>query len=214
MDVFIHIANVLFLASYSVRDILWLRLLSVVGTLSLMPYYAANGLIPPIYWNSAFLVINGFQIYKLLMERRPVRLTVEQQRLYAMGFDRLTPRDFLRLLELATWVRVAEPTRLAEQGEPLDRLTVLAEGQAKVSVGGAVVSTLGPGQFVGEMSYITGQPACAQVVVESGGRCVHWPRAGLRKFLEDRADVRAALQNIMGTDLASKLRRDAVLASA
>ena len=48
MDVLIHVANVLFLLSYSVRDILWLRLLTVVAIISLLPYYASNDLYPPI----------------------------------------------------------------------------------------------------------------------------------------------------------------------
>ena len=93
MDYLIHVANVLFLLSYLVRDILWLRLLTIVAIGSLLPYYAGNGLYPPIYWNSVFIAINVYQIYRLLMERRPVRLTLEQQRLYRLGFDRLPPRE-------------------------------------------------------------------------------------------------------------------------
>ncbi len=207
MDVFIHTANILFLLSYSVRDILWLRGLSIVGTMSLMPYYAANDLMPPIYWNTAFLVINGYQVYRLLLERRPVRLSVEQQRLYGMGFDRLSPRDFVRLIEQGQWVDREVGEVLAEQGAAVRRLTVLVEGAARVAVGTETISTLAPGQFVGEMSYITGQPACAQVAMATGGRCLHWERDTLRKYLDDRADIRAALQNIMGIDLAAKLRR-------
>ena len=205
MDAFIHTANVLFLLSYLVRDILWLRLLTIVAILTLIPYYVANDLMPPIYWNAAFTAINLYQVYRLLLERRPVRLSVAQQRLYALGFDGLSPRDFLRLLERASWEEHEGGAVLVEQGRPLARLTVIAEGTARVVRNGEEVSELGAGQFVGEMSYVTGEPACAQVVA-SGCHCVHWPREALRKFLQDRADIRAALQNVIGTDLAAKLR--------
>lgn len=203
----IHVANVLFLLSYLVRDILWLRLLTIVAIVTLLPYYAGNGLYAPILWNGVFIAINAYQIYRLLLERRPVRLTLEQQRLYRLGFDRLSPRDFLRLLGCASWESNEDEVVLVEQGRTLERLTMLAEGTARVEIDGRAVSALGPGQFVGEMSYISGEPACARVTAERGGRFVHWPRAPLEGLLRDRSDLRAALQNIIGTDLASKLRR-------
>lgn len=207
VDYLIHVANVLFLLSYLVRDILWLRTLTIVAIASLLPYYAGNGLYAPIAWNGVFIAINLFQVYRLLLERRPVRLSLEQQRLYRLGFDRLSPRDFLRLLECARWESVDDEVVLVEQGRALERLTVLAEGAARVEVDGQWVSALGPGQFVGEMSYISGEPACARVTAERGGRCVHWSRATLERLLSDRSDLRASLQNIIGTDLACKLRR-------
>lgn len=208
MDLFIHTANVLFLLSYLVRDILWLRLLTIVAIVTLIPYYAANDLVPPIIWNTAFAGINVFQVYRLLLERRPVKLTLEQQRLYRLGFERLGPRDFLRLVELGSWQRHDDADVLVKHGEQLQRLTVIAEGEARVVVDGETVSTLGAGQFVGEMSFVTGEPACARVVA-GDCRCVHWPRDGLRKLLGERPEVRAALQDVIGTDLASKLRRGA-----
>ena len=207
MDYLIHVANVLFLLSYLVRDILWLRLLTIVAITSLLPYYADNGLYAPIAWNGVFIAINLYQVYRLLLERRPVRLTVEQQQLYRLGFDRLSARDFLRLLERATWESSEDEVVLVEQGHTLERLTVLAEGTARVEIDGRTVSALGPGQFVGEMSYISGEPACARVTAQRGGRYVHWSRTPLERLLSDRHDLRAALQNIIGTDLACKLRR-------
>ena len=39
LDVFVSVGNVIYLLSYSVRDILWLRILAVLGALLLLPYY-------------------------------------------------------------------------------------------------------------------------------------------------------------------------------
>jgi len=38
-DLWITGANLLYLASYSVRDILWLRILTIVAAVLLIPYY-------------------------------------------------------------------------------------------------------------------------------------------------------------------------------
>jgi hypothetical protein len=92
MVVLIRIANVLYVISYLVKEILWLRLLTVVAGGVLIAYYA---LLPvplwaAIVWNVVFLAINLRQIRALLLERRPVRLSPDELRLYQLAFRRLT----------------------------------------------------------------------------------------------------------------------------
>ena len=54
-DYFIHAANLLFLVSYSVRDILWLRLFAVAGSLVCIPYYLLQPTVlwAPLAWGGA-----------------------------------------------------------------------------------------------------------------------------------------------------------------
>ena len=72
MEYFINIANILYLLSYFVRDILWLRVLTVVAALCLIPYFyfRATPIMPVIYWNGFFIVLNIYWIFRLLAERR------------------------------------------------------------------------------------------------------------------------------------------------
>jgi hypothetical protein len=206
MDWIIHVANILFLLSYSVRDILALRVLTVVASLGLVPYYFANNLTTPIYWNVLFVSINLFQIYLLLLERRPVRLRDEEQQLYNMAFRSLSPRDFVRLIGLAQWKELPHGRRFVTAGETVDQLSILYSGGASVDVEGEQVATLNPGQFVGEMAYLCGQTSAANVQAAGSTRLVAWSSDQLRKFLAGKLELRAAVQNIMGTDLVGKLR--------
>jgi len=50
------LANVLLLVGYSIREVLWLRLLAAAASLIAIPYYALqpNPLWPPIFWNVVF----------------------------------------------------------------------------------------------------------------------------------------------------------------
>lgn len=206
MEYLIHVANILYVFSYSVRDILWLRLLTVAAMVSLIPFYYAKDLNTAIYWNLVFLAINLYQLYRLLLERRPVRLTLEQQRLYRGPFRAMSPREFVRFLDRGRWQDVAPGDLLVEQGDKLKELTLIADGVLAVEVDGQPVSQLEAGQFVGEMCYLTGKPASADVRAGSSCRCVQWNSDDLRSFLRDDPSVRASLQDIIGTDLASKLR--------
>lgn len=87
LDVLVNVANVIYLFSYSVRDIFWLRVLTVLGISFLMPYYylQSSPLWAPIGWNTFFLCINFYWIARLLMERRPAPFTREERHLYAIA---------------------------------------------------------------------------------------------------------------------------------
>src|ERR1700756_1171105 len=99
MAYLLHAANVLYLLSYLVKDILWLRLLTVVAGLLLLTWalLQPQPLWGSVAWNSLFLAINLYQSWLLIMERRPVRLTERESRLYQLVFRSLTPREFVKL---------------------------------------------------------------------------------------------------------------------
>ena len=100
-DFLIHAANVLYLFSYMVRDILWLRMLTVVAASCLLPYFyfQPEPLMIPIYWNLVFTALNLFWIVRLFQERRPVKLSDEERRLCELVFRTMSPREKDRLSE-------------------------------------------------------------------------------------------------------------------
>lgn len=203
----IHAANVLYLFSYLVRDILWLRVLTVVAASTLIPYFHTEGLLAPIVWNLLFTSINLYQIYRLLLERRPVRLEAKEERLFHLAFRTLTPREFMKLASIGEWVRVEGGDEIVSAGAPVTRLQCLYEGQASVLVKGKTVATLNPGCFIGEMSYLTGDSASATVTSEGRAELMCWDRERLEAFLAKHDPIRGALQLVLGTDLATKIRQ-------
>ena len=94
IDLLIHAANVLYLFAFMVRDILWLRILTVIAAAFLVSYYyfLPEPLMTPIYW-----------ICRLLLERLPVKLSADEQRLCELVSRTVTPREMIKLLKLATW---------------------------------------------------------------------------------------------------------------
>jgi hypothetical protein len=208
MAYFIHVANVLYLLSYLVRDILWLRLLTVIAGLVLMPYFVLQSppLWPPVLWNVLFTAINGVQIGRLLAERRPVHLTEEQERLHALAFRALTPREFLRLARQGTWKTGSAGERIVDQGVVLGDLICMLSGKAAVRVDGSEVAQLEAGCFIGEMSYLTGARTTASVQVVEPARYLVWKNASLKALLDSDAALRSAVQLVIGRDLVSKLR--------
>lgn len=207
MGALLHVANVLYLLSYLVKDILWLRLLTVVAGILLMTwaFLQPTPLWSSIAWNALFLVINVYQSFLLILERRPVKLSEREMRLYQLVFRTLTPREFVKLLALGRWQDAAAEARLVQRGQSLDRLLVLASGRAAVRLGERSVE-LQEGRFIGEMSFITGDAPAADVFAVNDVKYVSWPKAELTRFLAEHPPLRAAWQAVLGADLVSKLK--------
>jgi Popeye-like protein len=206
VDALIHVANVLYLVSYSVRDVLKLRVATILAMTLLMFYYYANQLWTPLAYNLLFTAINVLQTWRLVLERRPVRLGADEQKLYDALFRALRPRQFLALVGEGRWERLDDGAVMVEPDRPLDRLIVLTGGSANVEIAGARVASLGEGRFVGEMSWLTGDVPRARVVAIQDVRAVSWPSAKLRSFLENHLEIRTVMQQLLGADLAKKLR--------
>src|SRR5580704_13503330 len=105
---FLHAANILLLVAYSVRDILWLRLFAVAASLISLPYFIfqPEPLWEPIIWSSVFAAINSFQSWRLFVERRPVKLTPEEEEIHRLAFPDLPSRKVLQILSIGAWTNV------------------------------------------------------------------------------------------------------------
>lgn len=71
MDFLIHIANLLYLASYIMRDVVRLRVLTVVAASCLIPYFylQPRPLTAAIGWNLFFIALNVGWIVRLVREK-------------------------------------------------------------------------------------------------------------------------------------------------
>jgi hypothetical protein len=215
LDLYIHAANLAFLSSFLVRDILKLRALSITGGGFLIAFALVSVPMswPTLGWNLLFGLINGVQIVRLIRERRPVRLSAEEHELHRLAFAALSARDLRSLLACGCWTEAAAGERLVESGHDPGRLLVLLRGRLEVRAAGATVATLAAGQFVGEMAFVTGEPPRADVIAIEPTRLAALDTPRLRTLLAQNAELRAALQGILGADLASKLRARPQLAA-
>jgi hypothetical protein len=208
MNYLLHASNIVYLASYLVKDILWLRILTIVGVTMIIVFFLSQPapLWAAVGWNVVFGAINVGQIYLLVLERRPVRLAEHELRLYQLAFRALSPREFVKLLALARWDDVPGGQRLVTQGADVDRMMVIFSGVARVEIAGRTVAELGRGQFVGEMSFVTGDAPTADVVTCEPARIVSWQKTALKELLSRNSELGAAMQTVIGADLVGKLK--------
>ncbi len=208
-DIWVHVANILYLFSYSVRDILWLRALTIVAIVTMMPFYftcSDNPMWTPIAWQTVFVFVNFLQIVLLVRERWPVTLHGLERDIYERVFRSLSPGEFRRLLTLAEWRDVDTGTRLVRKGEVVREMLLLCDGAAVVVVGDKTIAHLESGQFIGEMSFLTEAKASADVEATAPSKLVAWEQEKLKAFLERQTAVDYKLRGTLNRDMVRKLK--------
>jgi CRP-like cAMP-binding protein len=188
---------------------LWLRWFAVGAAVANLPYYLAQTTVlwPPVIWGSVFMVINLYQIARIYLERRPVVLSPDEQRLYDLGFQALRPREFVSLVLAGQWRDAAPGERIVTHDRPIERLSIPISGRVDVSRAGEPLGSFAPGQMIGLALAMTGDAASFDAAFSEPGRYMSWPLATLRTFLDKRPELRLALQRLAGHDLALKVER-------
>ena len=206
-DYLVHFSNILLLVSYSVRDILWLRWFAVAAALTNMPYFLLQPTVlwPPILWALVFTAINLYQISRIYLERRPVVLSADEQKLYDLGFRSLRPREFVSLVLVGEWKSAARGHKILSEGQPVMRLCIAIAGSAEVHKQGKRVGVLEPGQMIGTSLALTGAQSPVDATFTEPARYISWPVESLRTFADKRPDLRVTLQALVSRDLARKV---------
>lgn len=203
---FCHAANVLYVVCYAVKDVLWLRIFCVAAMLIIMPYFVLQHQYVPMWWNFGFLALNIFWIVVILRERMPPKMTDEQKRLYADVFKpSCSPQEMLKLLSVAETTDCKGGEMIIENQSSPNRLFLISKGRASVVVDKKLVASLSRGDFVGEMSYLTGEPAVADVEAASKMQYLSWDKEQLLKMLDGKPELKSAVNEIIGRDLIQKL---------
>lgn len=203
----IVLGNVAYLASYSVRDILWLRILNCVGMLLCMSYF----LMKPepdsivIAWHVIFNLVNGYHIVRLIFERMPVQLTEAEQTLHATALKAMSPQQVKQILSRAHWRAAATDEVIVEDNVDLQELILIEAGHVIVDVDGTQVARLGPGQFVGEFSFLTNGRTSARCIADSPVRYAVWSRGDFEKMVTRYPEANLAIYSVLGIDLVQKL---------
>jgi hypothetical protein len=206
-DYFVHAANVLLLVAYSVRDILWLRLFAVAASLIAMPYYVLQPTLlwAPLIWSAVFAAINLYQSWRLFLERRPVKLTPEEEEVRRLVFRDLPPRKVLQVLSIGSWTTAATGERLIERGKSIEALSLIVSGKVRVTRDERLLGDLDAGNFVGSALLLSGAPADIDATVVAPVRAVRWEVGALERYLSAKPETRIVMQRHLARDLAGKL---------
>jgi len=118
-------------------------------------------------------------------------------------FEHCSSKELAELATAADEIDLPEGRTLTREGLTGKEFVVLAEGIADVESEGKLVNTLGPGDFFGEISLVTGMPRTATVTTRSPARLVVFTAPAFRSLLGRAPRIRRRVVAAAALRLAS-----------
>lgn len=203
-----HLNYILVILSVSMTNMRWLRIFAMASGIVGVIYYGflVSDSISAT-WEFIFAGVNAIQLALVLMAGRR-KSTDEDERLFVETvMPTLEGNLRARMLKLARW-ETREPGQiLVSEGETSPQLVFIARGAASVEKDGNIVGVCGPGDFLGEMSFLTGRPASATVRVSNEVRCCTYDPSVLKALTRKNPGIRQALELSFNRNLVGKLER-------
>ena len=208
--ILLNTANIIFLAAFMAKKIIWLRLLTITGNIIVVPYYLfflETPLWNNIFWVCIYSLINLVMLFIIYLESRPIKLSDLEQKIYDMTFKSLEPRVFKKLIDHGSLEEFQPEVVLVTRDSELDSLMYVVEGEAEVVLKYGEHIIIPTGGFIGEQSFITGGKTSTDVIIgKEAAKILRWNSQELKKHLAGKEILKDNLDLILTADLIYKLR--------
>ena len=147
----------------AIHEILWLRCTLTFAQVTLCIYniFVSNNY-NIAFWMCLFVIVNTIQIVRIINERRPRFIPEELIALYDGIFSELTSKEFLYFWNMGTLKEVTDEYFI-RSGQTQENLLLVLDGISCVEFDGKKIAFLDRGSFIAEISFLTGEPASADV---------------------------------------------------
>ncbi|MDR3471710.1 MAG: cyclic nucleotide-binding domain-containing protein [Devosia sp.] len=208
INLFGHFTYFLLIVSMLMRRMVWLRSLAVASGIAKIIYRAYFVIDPvSVLWETIFVLVNVGQLALMWYYEHHYRFADDERHFVESMGGGVERSAIRRLLSYAQFRRLPPGDVITIEGAPVADLTYIADGVVKVEHGGTIVAVCGPGDYIGEMSFLSGAPASATVTVVKPVHTVSFDQKRLRAAVDADPAVRRALESALNRNLAGKLAR-------
>ena len=196
--------------SFLVKDIMYLRVLSILASLFSVFYNFAIPDTPmwlAINWNLVFVTVNVYHIAVLIYEKRPVKMKPKDRELYETLFKDLSPVEYLKISKAAKWKKFKSGQKVIVESKPVKDLILIYNGTVDVVVDKKKVAELKDGQFVGEMSFLTGKDATATCIVKHDTECLVWKQPEFKSLLQRNPSLYYTIQSLLSSQISDAVTK-------
>jgi hypothetical protein len=202
------IANTLYVISYMLTSMFWLRVLAVVAAVSTFPYFyfQVEPLWSALFWPSCFLAVNLVNLMILLYSMRSANFDALEELAYKIKFSGLKPHEVRPIFKHSQRQSLAKEETLLSDGEKNEALYLILAGACKVTKDDQEIAILEPGQFVGELSFLSGDEISADVVAMLDTELMLWDKTTLEPLFKRQGLYESYFYSLCSIDVAEKLR--------
>ncbi|MEM9205221.1 MAG: cyclic nucleotide-binding domain-containing protein [Pseudomonadota bacterium] len=168
---------------------------------SLFQTFILSSVILQVIW----IGLSVFGLARLYYLNSRLKFSPDEQAFLDAAMPDLSKIDARKFLNVALVIDGEPGTRLTHEGEPISHLIYLLNGEAVVFSGGVEVARIQEGHYIGDVTYMLGEPATASVDVAKPSRYLAFEVTALRAFLEKNAAVKRRLEQSAADNLRKKL---------
>lgn len=206
--IFGHLAYILAIVSMIMRVMVWLRVFAALSGVVAFAYFGlVRGDFVSAFWETGYIAVNVVQLFLLWYENRAAQFDDVERDFVAGALMGLKPVHAAKLLRQAKLETVPENRVLVTEGRAPDRLYYVVSGEVRIAQHGVEVGKCGAGDFLGEMSLISGGEANATAATLTGCQLLVFERAALETLLASVEPVRHALNAGISRNLLTKIGR-------
>jgi len=200
-------------SAYMVTNMLLLRSLIVTAAILGLSYGIMISQTMFTIGQSFLILLNLIQIGIILYNTKAFFLAEPWKTFYLKSFTAMEPREFMQLIKIAKR-KTSVGEQLCYESESHERLIYLLSGEVEITSNGEHIATAQQGNFLGEMSFLTGGEQEADVVAKGEIEYLSWDRTAMRKLKRKKPQMYTKMLNVLGVDLINKLRvhRDTIIA--
>ena len=196
----LHVANLLILSSFLMRNILVLRFLSITGGVFFATYFLSQSppMTAPVKWNILFAIVNLTQIVRLLRANRKVPLCLEETFIKDTIFHSLRALEIKSVFQLATVQSVSSTGTLKLAN---DEFGIVLNGLLRCSISNV---TFQQGDMLGIHGYLGRPTEISTFGVESDVTLLKWNVSELRAWCEETGERKTMILSAVSQKLLSQ----------
>ena len=176
-----HFTYLLLIVSMLMRRMVWLRSFAIASGLAKIVYRTAFVFDPvSVLWETIFVLVNAIQLIIIWYYERHHRFGEDESHFAENMPAGVERRAIKRLLGYAKPHNLDAGAKLTEEGEAVADLIYIAAGLVQIERGGRIIAVCGPGDFLGEMSFLTGDAATATAIAVKPVRCLVFEQQRLK----------------------------------
>jgi hypothetical protein len=204
-DIWLIASGVVLVIAFSMPDKLRMRiggllaaLLGLIGAVDTRAWIGAGVA-------GALLLVCAVPIGLRAVRRGMVRFSEDETGLRKGHFADLDAPAARQLIDQGHWLTARQGEYLTREGESVQSLFYLAEGEAQVLRDGAPVGRIGPGDLIGEAGVLDDAPATATVMLSRDCRLWFMLAPAMRNYVAVHPPVGLALRRSFAAALRGKL---------
>jgi len=210
IDLFFSLAELFIVIAYIFSDMLLLRIITVLGMATyivgaVLAGYSAPGMKALIVFSALALCVNLVQIYKIVIDKLTIILPEDIRDLYQQMFPSFTTTEFGKIYRLATKKKFKKGQSITILNQSVSDLIAIKSGNVSITQDDQTIAQIGPGFFVGEMSFLTGKGATATTKANTDTECIIWKHHSLHQLSKKNPQLYDKLKQEISVNLIKKI---------